>query len=66
MTFTQLLIHTKVLSSKSEARRLIESGGVYVSNKRISEPHHLSSHLLGDKFLVIRIGKKDFKIIEVV
>ncbi len=54
--------------SKSEARRLIDGGGVYLNNRRISEaskPVSLSDALHG-RFLVLRRGQKEFRLVELV
>jgi len=54
--------------SKSEARRLIDGGGVYLNNRRISEaskPVSLADALHG-RFLVLRKGQKEFHLVELV
>ncbi len=54
--------------SKSEARRLIDGGGVYLNNRRISEaskPVSLADALHG-RFLVLRRGQKEFRLVELV
>ena len=37
MSLTELLVKTALVSSKSEATRLIRSGGIYVNNRRIND-----------------------------
>jgi len=52
-----LLLKTGVSHSKSEIRRLIEQGGVYLDNQRISDPNS-DIQIKDDQFL--RVGKKLF------
>lgn len=60
----------KLLKTKAEVRRTIESGGAYLNGKRItaSEAEDLScilkSYLLADRYLVARFGKKSYFLIE--
>jgi len=56
-----LLLKTNLVSSKSEARRLIQQGGCYVNDARVESIELLInlSHLLDDKIL-IRAGKKKY------
>ena len=57
-----LLLKTGVSQSKSELRRLVEQGGVYLDNVRISDPNS-DIKIKNDQFL--RVGKKlFFKIIK--
>ena len=55
----QLMAETKIVSSRSEARRLIQQGGVYVNEERVSDIDFTltSQHLQNDK-IALRIGKK--------
>jgi tyrosyl-tRNA synthetase len=50
----------KLASSKSEARRLVQSGGVYVNNRRVSDPQSkLTRDLAIDgRLFVLRKGQK--------
>jgi tyrosyl-tRNA synthetase len=52
-------------SSKGEARRLIESGGMYVNNTRIADVLRRisSSDLVDGRVLVLRSGKKNFRLV---
>jgi len=62
-----ILVDNKIFSSKGEARRMIQNGGLSVNSKRITDPMHMlnTSDLLYDKYLVIQKGKKNFDIISV-
>jgi tyrosyl-tRNA synthetase len=54
-------------ASKSEARRLIRNGGVYLNNEKVEdenlilEPHHLIS----DSLMLLSAGKKNKLLIRV-
>ncbi len=52
--------------SKNEARRLIEGGGVYLNNRRISEANKFVTvnDALHGRFLVLRRGQKEFRLVE--
>jgi tyrosyl-tRNA synthetase len=55
-----LVVRTKLAASRSEARRLVQGGGVYVNNRRISDPQsrlHLAE-AIGGVFL-LRKGSRD-------
>ncbi|MFC1497676.1 tyrosine--tRNA ligase [Verrucomicrobiota bacterium] len=54
--------------SKGAARRLIESGGLYVNNVRITGVDSLidASDIVGNSVLVLRSGKKNFFLVKVV
>jgi len=53
--------------SKSEARRLIKQGGVYVNNRRVTEVDQkvLSGDWVDGKKLLLRKGKKDYALLTV-
>ncbi len=56
-----------VFSSKTEARKMIAGGGLSINNSKILESSKKEELvLLKDKFLVIRKGKKDYFLMEVV
>jgi tyrosyl-tRNA synthetase len=58
------LVRVKLAKSKSEARRLIEQGGIYVNNLRVDDVARvLSASDLGDGKLILRAGKKSYHLI---
>jgi tyrosyl-tRNA synthetase len=62
-----LLIRTRLASSKSEARKLIEAGGVYLNNHRQSEVQKAVS---GDDLkwpgaILLRSGKKNYHLVRI-
>jgi tyrosyl-tRNA synthetase len=59
------LLARTVADSKGAARRLITQGGAYVNNVRISDLEHKVSatDLVADMLLLVRGGKKDYKLV---
>jgi tyrosyl-tRNA synthetase len=55
------MARVKLVPSKSEARRLVQSGGVYVNNRRISDPASRVSRDqgIGGRLFVVRKGAKE-------
>jgi len=67
MGVVELLARTGLTSSKSEARRGIGQGGIYLNNRRVEEadrPVQLDDAVEG-RFLVLRKGKKSYHLIKV-
>lgn len=52
-----LLVETNLLPSKSEAKRKIREGGVYLNGERISD---IDYQVIIDKEIVIKVGKRKF------
>ena len=56
-----------VFSSKGEARRMIQNGGVYVNKIKIEDPNSPPEFdLLQSKYLLVQKGKKNYFLISVV
>jgi tyrosyl-tRNA synthetase len=55
-----LVARVQLAPSKSEARRLVQSGGVYVNNRRISDPQArlTRDQAIGGRLFVLRKGPK--------
>jgi tyrosyl-tRNA synthetase len=55
-----LVARVKLAPSKSEARRLVQSGGVYVNNRRASDPQArlTADQAIGGVLFVLRKGQK--------
>ncbi len=55
-----LVARVQLAPSKSEARRLVQSGGVYVNNRRISDPQAKLTResAIGGRLFVLRKGAK--------
>lgn len=62
------LIGSTVASSKGEARRLIQGGGIYLDSERVSEPMMpLSATKLAEKgYIVLRSGKKNYHLVKLI
>jgi tyrosyl-tRNA synthetase len=55
-----LLVATKLSASRSDARRTVNEGGVYLNNVRVTDPEAVpgASDLLGENWLVLRRGSR--------
>ena len=65
MPLTDLLATVKLTGSKSEAARLVKSGGVYVNNVRTTDERKrltVADAIRGELF-VLRKGRKDHHIV---
>jgi tyrosyl-tRNA synthetase len=62
----ELLART-VADSKGAARRLLQQGGAYVNNVRVSdvEKKITSEHLATESMLVVRGGRKDYRLVRI-
>jgi tyrosyl-tRNA synthetase len=61
------LLSRTVAESKSAARRLVQQGGAYVNNVRVSDLEHKVStdDLVTKTMLVVRGGRKDYRLVRV-
>jgi tyrosyl-tRNA synthetase len=61
------LLATTVAKSKGEARRLIQGGGMYLDNERVSDEalKIRDTKILEKGFLVLRSGKKKYHLVRV-
>jgi tyrosyl-tRNA synthetase len=68
MPLVDLAVLAQLAASKSELRRLVEGGGVYVNNRRISDAAKsiFVSDALHGRFLVLRRGQKEFRLVELI
>jgi tyrosyl-tRNA synthetase len=62
-----LVARVKLAPSKSEARRLVQSGGVYVNNRRVTDPagRVVSDQAIGGRLFVLRKGQKQNYLVRV-
>jgi len=65
---SELAVATKLASSKSEARRLIEGGGLYFNNQRVESVHTRipRERLISGEYGVLRRGARTYHLIRVV
>jgi tyrosyl-tRNA synthetase len=64
-TLVDLLVETELVRSKGQARTTIEQGGAYINNRR---EHDVERVIVGDdlvagRYLVLRRGKKDYRLV---
>ena len=66
LTIIDLCIIAGFATSKSESRRLITQGCIYLNNNKIIDPGYEPStdELLYDKYFLLRKGKKNFKVVK--
>jgi tyrosyl-tRNA synthetase len=63
-----LIARTGLAPSKSEARRLVQSGGVYVNNRRAADPQArlMRDQAIGGRVFVLRKGQKQNHLVRIV
>jgi tyrosyl-tRNA synthetase len=57
--FIEISVKTGLVSSKSEATKLIQNGGAYLNNKRLDDSSYVikQSDIINNKFLILGKGK---------
>jgi tyrosyl-tRNA synthetase len=67
-TVVDLMAEAKIVPSKSAARRAIAAGGAYLNNHKVTSEDAAPGlgDLLHDRFLILRVGKRNVGAIEVV
>jgi tyrosyl-tRNA synthetase len=67
MLLVDMLVETGLASSKADARRAIDGGGVYVNNVRVegSDSRVTMEHTIEGRFLLLRKGKKTYHLIAI-
>jgi tyrosyl-tRNA synthetase len=68
LTFIDLFTKNGFIKSKGEARRLLEQGGLYINNERVSESSTIiaTTSFSSKKLLVLRSGKKNYFMVKIV
>ena len=68
VTIIDLVVACGYATSKSAARRLIEAGGIYVNNRRVSNIHAMIglSSLIDGQYLVLRKGAREYHLVRAV
>jgi tyrosyl-tRNA synthetase len=63
-----LAVRAQLAASKSEARRLVQSGGVYVNNRRTGDPQARLTleQTIGGRVIVLRRGAKQQHLVKIV
>ena len=67
MNVLDLLNRSGLMASKSEARRMISSGGVYVNNQRVGAitDSVTMADVIEGQYLVLRKGRKDYRLVKI-
>lgn len=61
ITLIDILVESKTVSSKSQARTLIEQGGISINDKKITDTKYiLKKSEFEDNFFILKKGKKTF------
>lgn len=57
-----LTIHTNILPSKSEARKMIQANALYINKEKVSDTNFIITplHIINKKFILIQKGKKNY------
>jgi len=68
LAVVELLVTARVVPSKSEARRMVQAGGVYVNNRRISDlqARFTSASAIGGRVMVLRKGARQNHLVKIV
>ncbi len=65
---TELLVECGLASSRSDGRRLIQGGGIYLNNVRVTDIEQRVNigQAIEGKFLVLRKGRKDYHLVRII
>lgn len=67
VTVVDLLVAGGLASSKADARRAIQGGGIYLNNERVADGMAAElSHAIDGRFRVLRKGKRQFHLVKVI
>jgi tyrosyl-tRNA synthetase len=67
IAIVDLVARVQLAPSKGEARRLVQSGGIYVNNRRVADPQARvrRAEAIGGELLVVRKGAKQNHIVRI-
>ncbi len=67
VSLLDLIAQVQLAKSKGAARRLVQSGGVYINNLRATDPNEVLTreHLGTESMIVLRAGKKSYHIVRI-
>lgn len=61
ITLIDILVESKTVPSKSQARTLIEQGGISINDKKITDTKYvIEKSMFNDNFFILKKGKKTF------
>ncbi len=63
-----LLVSSGLSTSKGDARRSVQDGGIYVNNRRVSEPGQAVTlaDVIEGQFVILRKGRKNYHLVKVI
>lgn len=66
LAVVDLLVSSGLASSKGDARRSIQGGGIYVNNQRVEDPNQTvtTAESVDGQFLVLRKGRKMYHLVK--
>ena len=66
-SFIETMVEIKAIKSKGEGRRLVQNGGAYLNNVRVSEvDYSMADSPVADKdIFIIRTGKKSYFLVKI-
>jgi len=66
ISIVELAVEAGLATSKGEARRLIDGGGVYLNNRRVTQATQAvtAESALHGRFLVMRRGQREFRLVD--
>ncbi|HWC96825.1 MAG TPA: tyrosine--tRNA ligase [Candidatus Sulfopaludibacter sp.] len=67
LDIVELMLLAGMVKSKGEARRLLDGGGVYVSESRVAAGAKITrEHVSGESLIELRSGKKNYFLVQVI
>lgn len=65
LDLVDLLVNVALAKSRSEARKIVDQGGIYINNYRVADNEVTvnSSHLIDGRLMLLRRGKKDYVVV---
>jgi tyrosyl-tRNA synthetase len=68
LTLVDLIAMVKLVQSKSEARRLVQSGGVYLNNRKMADVQArvVAASAIGGRVFVLRKGSRQNHLVKIV
>ena len=66
-TILNVCEYSELVTSKSDAKKLITSGGFYVNNIRKLDPYECitKDDVLFNRYILVRKGKREYRIIDI-
>jgi tyrosyl-tRNA synthetase len=67
ISVVDLVARVQLAPSKGEARRLVQSGGVYVNNRRVSDPQArlTRDQAIEGRLLIVRKGQRQQHVVKI-